>query len=145
MYVYFFFLEKDKFGLVLWTLRTSFCTSRILVIFYFLFIITIFSSFKFFSLNELGILRNKFMDPVKLREEVVPIGLNWWCTRVRQTSHDSDVGVLISPQSSHYIPLGGGAFFFSGTFSGIFLSCDSLTKTHHKKGNLNRLFKWQMK
>ena len=36
----------------------------------------IFLSFNVFSLNELDILRKKSIDPVKLREEVVPIGLN---------------------------------------------------------------------
>lgn len=63
----------------------------------------------------------------------MPIGLNWSFIHLCQTSHGNDVDALAYLNNSNYIPLGGGTAFFSGTFAGIFLSCDSSKKTEDKK------------
>lgn len=42
------------------------------------------------------------------------------------SSNNNNWDAIISWSDSNYIPLGGT--FFSGTFAGTFLSCDSLVK-----------------
>lgn len=77
---------------------------------------------------------------MKLREEVVSIGLNLWFIHLCPASHDHVVDDVIYLNNSNYIPLGGGTSFFSGTFAGIFLSRDSLTKTVMKRSGWIRKF-----
>lgn len=94
-YIHIYIIFKKETSLVLWTLSTNFCTANILVLLKNIYHNHLFIIFSIFALSKLDILGKKFIDTIKLREEVVPIGLDWWLIHLCQTSHDNDVDVLI--------------------------------------------------